>query len=177
MSDVDDIFEGHDDDFEHGEVEFMPDYVGKWPAAILLEANPLPKTPFGYEIQLVLNLKGEEGKLRYTGRVRLPRTVTSDGLDQGQFERAQKGNEFTKNGFNTIAGAAGILPKGQRFGNVDSEDKYDRIVSAFRMKIGATVPVHIKPQQKKVTQADGSVKWVNDERGFTTLAGLQAAKS
>ena len=170
MSDdiFDSMFEGHEDDFEPGEIDFGPNYVGKWPDAVLVDVQPLPVSQIGnFEIQLVMNLKGDS--LKYTGKARLPKTVNADSVAPEKLAGAMKGNEITKNQFNSIAFAAGILKKGQVFGNVDTEEKYDRIVSAFRMCIGRTVPIEVRPQSVK-NKVTG--KYEPSDR-FTEMRGLE----
>lgn len=161
------------DGLESGTVEFDGPYgVGKWPDAVLMDVQPIERKDesFGYRVQLVFNLKGEDG-MKYTARLDLPRTVERNG-DDAMFERANRGSEASRATLGQVLVSAGLLPSGKIAPLVDTEEAYDRIVSVFRHGVGRTIPIEVKVQ-RRLNKDTG--KWENTD--FTQIKAIRPAKS
>ena len=164
---ISDILQGAD--LEDGEADFGGPYgVGRWPNAVLMDVSSIDEHQYGYRVGLVFNLKGDS--MKYTGRLDLPRTVELNG-DEAKNVGRTKANEFTKNILATVLHAAKLLPEGKKWGNVDTDEQYEKLVSLFRAAIGRTMPIEVRVQRRKNKETG---KY--EDTDFTTIQGLKARK-
>lgn len=145
--------------------------LGTWPKAKLTDVETYAASDkgFGYRVGLKVNLKGDEEKMPYTGRLDLPRTLAQDAEDwkvNGENRRRAAVNYYLKQ--------FGSPKKLAEAFTVDTDEQYEKIVNLFRQLVGNTGKMIVQADGKNVKQEDGGWKFVANS--YTKLGFPKASR-
>ena len=158
-----------DDAGELPKVDFGEPYgVGTWPKAVLMDVVGIENHDYGFRVGLVFNLKGDEGEMKYTARLNLPRTVEENG-DHDRYEKSLSREDRTRNNVAGLLLGADLLLGTVK--NVDTAEQYEKFLAIFRHGIGRNMPLRVRVQQK-FNKDSGKF----ENTGFTEIVTIKARK-